>query len=410
MKVRNRRLLAAFAILVAVSMIATGCGKKAETGGTATTGGETKTGTVVKIGIGAPLTQGAVALGQGMKRGAGLAIKQANESAAAKELGITFEGVDGDDQGDPKTGVTVANTFASDPKLVGVMGHLNSGVSIPASKVYNDNKIVQISPASTNPALTLQGFKNVFRVCTIDSVQGPVGAEVAFGKFGLKSAVVIDDSTPYGEGLAAEFAKKFEALGGKVLLTEKTSDKDTDFNALVTKIKDKKPAVIYYGGIYNAGALLAKQASDAGIKAPLMGGDGLYDGEYIKLAGAEQAEGDYCTSVGFPVDKLPKGQEFIDAYKAEYPNDQIAAYDAYAYDAANLIIAAVLKVAKEQGGADKVFTPAGKDAIIAAVAATNTEGVTGPIAFDQNGDTTNKAITTYQVKGGAWQPVVLPGQ
>jgi branched-chain amino acid transport system substrate-binding protein len=223
MKVRNKRVLAMLAALVAISMISTGCAKKADTG---TTGGtEAPKATTVKIGIGAPLTQGAVALGQGMKRGAGLAIKQANESAEAKALGITFEGVDGDDQGDPKTGVTVANTFASDAALVGVMGHLNSGVSIPASKVYSDNKLVQISPASTNPALTLQGFKNVFRVCTIDSVQGPVGADVAFKDFGLKSAVVVDDSTPYGEGLAAEFAKQFEANGGKVLLTEKTSDK-----------------------------------------------------------------------------------------------------------------------------------------------------------------------------------------
>ena len=227
--------------------------------------------TTIKIGIGAPLTQGAVALGQGMKRGAALAIKQANESEEAKALGIMFEGVDGDDQGDPKTGVTVANTFASDPNLVAVMGHLNSGVSIPASKVYNENKIVQVSPASTNPELTQQGFTNVFRVCATDAVQGPAAADVAFDKFGFKTVVVIDDSTPYGEGLAAEFAKQFESNGGKVLFTEKTSDKDTDFNALVTKIKDANPDVIYYGGIYNAGALLSKQLSDAGVKAPADG-------------------------------------------------------------------------------------------------------------------------------------------
>jgi branched-chain amino acid transport system substrate-binding protein len=289
------------------------------------------------------------------------------------------------------------------------MGHLNSGVSIPASKVYNENQLVQISPASTNPQLTLQGFDNVFRVCTIDSVQGPIGADYAFDKFGLKSAVVIDDSTPYGEGLAAEFAKEFQTKGGKVLFTEKTSDKDTDFNALVTKIKDANPEMIYYGGIYNAGALLAKQASDAGIKGPLMGGDGLFDAEYINLAGAEQAEGDYCTSVGLPIDKLPNGQAFIDAYKAEYPNDEIAAYDAYAYDATNLIINAILKTATEQG-ADKVTSPTGRDAIIAAVAATSTDGVTGAIAFDQNGDTTNKAITGYQVKSGAWTAVAIPGE
>lgn len=404
MKMRNKRvLLAALAALVAVSMIATGCGG----GGTDQGGAEPAETKTVKIGIGAPLTQGAVALGQGMKRGANLAIKQANESEKAKELGITFESVDGDDQGDPKTGVTVANTFASDQNLLGVMGHLNSGVSIPASKVYNQNKIVQISPASTNPALTQQGYNNVFRVCATDAVQGPVAAESAFTKLGLKTAVVIDDSTPYGEGLASEFAKKFEELGGKVLFTEKTADKDTDFNALVTKIKSQNPDLIYYGGIYNAGALLAKQASDAGIKAPLMGGDGVYDGEYVKLAGAAAAEGDFCTSVGLPVDKLPKGQEFMDAYKAEYPNDDIAAYDAYAFDATNIIIEAVLKVAEEQG-ADKITTPAAKDAIIAAVAAFTGEGVTGELGFDDKGDTVNKAITTYKVVNGAWAAEILP--
>jgi branched-chain amino acid transport system substrate-binding protein len=403
MKMRNKRILAVLAALVAISMIATGCG-----GG----GGEDKGATeavTIKIGIGAPLTQGAVALGQGMKRGAGLAIDQANKSAEAKDLGITFVGVDGDDQGDPKTGVTVANTFASDTALVGVMGHLNSGVSIPASKVYNENKIVQVSPASTNPALTQQGFNNVFRVCTTDDVQGPVGAESAFGELGFKTAVVIDDSTPYGEGLAAEFAKKFAELGGKVLFTEKTTDKDTDFNALVTKIKDANPDVIYYGGIYNAGALLSKQAKDAGYKGKLMGGDGLYDGEYINLAGAAAAEGDFCTSVGLPVANLPKGQEFQDAYKAMYPSDEIAAYDAYSYDAANVIIQAVLKTAKDLG-VDKVTSPEGRDAIIAAVAATSMEGVTGAIAFDEKGDTTNKAITTYTVEGGSWVPKIIPGQ
>jgi len=405
MKVRNKRLLAVLAALVAVSMIATGCGG----GQTTDTGDAGNEAVTIKIGIGAPLTQGAVALGQGMKRGAGLAIEQANASAEAKDLGITFVAVDGDDQGDPKTGVTVANTFASDPALLGVMGHLNSGVSIPASKVYNENKIVQVSPASTNPALTQQGYSNVFRVCATDDVQGPVGAESAYNEFGLKTAVVIDDSTPYGEGLAAEFAKKFEELGGTIYFSEKTADKDSDFNALVTKIKDKNPDVIYYGGIYNAGALLAKQASDAGITAPLMGGDGLYDGEYINLAGADQSEGDLCTSVGLPVSELPKGQEFQTAYKAKYPNDEIAAYDAYSYDATNVIINAILKVAAEQGVAD-IKSPAARDAIVVAVAATTGDGVTGTLGFDDKGDTTNKAITTYQVEGGAWVPKIIPGK
>jgi branched-chain amino acid transport system substrate-binding protein len=394
----SKKMLAVVAAFVALSMIATGCSKPAATDSGSTDSKATKE---ISIGVGAPLTAGAVALGQGMKRGAGLAIEEANKSEAAKAAGLTFKAVDGDDQGDPKTGVTVANTFASDPNLLGVMGHLNSGVSIPASKVYADKKIVMISPASTNPALTQQGLANVFRLCTTDAVQGPAAADYATKLLSFKSAYVIDDSTPYGEGLAAEFAKQFAANGGKVLGTAKTSDKDTDFNALVTKMKGLNPDVIYYGGIYNAGALLTKQAKEAGMKAPLMGGDGLYDGEFIKLAGGAAAEGDFATSVGLPIDKLPKGQEFSAAYKALFPSDEIAAYDAYAYDATNVIIAAIIKAATDQG-VDKLATPAGRDAIIANVAATSTEGVTGAISFDAKGDTTNKAISLYVVSGGKW--------
>ena len=401
----SKRTLAVVVALVALSMIATGCSKPAAT----TDGSGAKETKMISIGVGAPLTAGAVALGQGMKRGAALAIDEANKSAEAKEAGIQFKAVDGDDQGDPKTGVTVANTFASDANLLGVMGHLNSGVSIPASKVYADKKIAMVSPASTNPALTQQGLANVFRVCTTDAVQGPAAADYATGLLGMKTAYVVDDSTPYGEGLAAEFAKQFAASGGKVLGTAKTADKDTDFNALVTKMKALNPDVIYYGGIYNAGALLAKQSKEAGMKAALMGGDGLYDAEFIKLAGGTAAEGDFATSVGLPIDKLPKGQDFSAAYKALYPSDEIAAYDAYAYDATKVIIAAVLKAAKDQG-VDKVTSPAGRDAVIANVAATNTEGVTGAIAFDAKGDTTNKAISLYVVAGGKWTTKAAAGE
>ena len=393
MKVSKKRLLAAVGLLVAIAMVGTGC-----SGGNS---GE------VKIGIGAPLTAGATALGQGMQRGADLAIEQANASSTVTAAGLKFSGVPGDDQGDPKTGVTVANTFASDPALVGVMGHLNSGVSIPASKVYAAKKIVMISPASTNPALTAQGLDNVFRVCTTDAVQGPAAASFAFTLLGLKSAYVVDDSTPYGEGLASAFATAFQAAGGTVVGTAKTSDKDTDFTALVTKIKGTSPAVIYYGGIYNAGALFAKQAKDGGITAPFMGGDGLFDDQFIKLAGAPAAEGDFATSVGYPTDKLPAGQEFIAAYGKKYPGQKQAAYDAYAYDATNVIIAAVVKAAQSVG-ADKVTSPAGRAEIIKNVAAANTTGVTGPIAFDSKGDTTNKAITLYTVQGGAWVTKALP--
>jgi branched-chain amino acid transport system substrate-binding protein len=397
---KAKKYMALVAVLAAVALAVTACGGTSSGGGT--TG---SSGVVVKIGIGAPLTAGATALGQGMKRAAMLAIKEMSASSAAKAAGITFEGVTGDDQGDPKTGVTVANQFAADPALVGVMGHLNSGVSIPASAVYSRANIVMISPASTNPALTQQGLKNVFRVCTTDAVQGPAAADDAIGAapggLGKKAVFVVDDSTPYGTGLADQFQKEFQAKGGKILGREKTSDKDTDFKALVTKIAATKPDLVYYGGIYNAGALLAKQLKDGGVKVPMMGGDGLYDPQYIVLATAANAEGDFATSVGAPIDKTPGGPAFLADYAKEYPNDKPAAYDAYSFDAANVIMQSVLKAAASVG-ADKVTSTAGRQAIIADVAAYNGTGVTGAISFDANGDTTNKVITLYTVKGGAW--------
>jgi len=392
---KAKKYLSVVALLAAVALSVTGCGG-AKTG---------STGVTVKIGIGAPLTQGATALGQGMVRGSQLAIDDMNASEEAKALGITFVGVEGDDQGDPKRGVTVANQFVGDPSLVGVMGHLNSGVSIPGSAVYSRADVVMVSPASTNPDLTLKGLKSVFRVCTIDSVQGPAAADKAVADLGKKAVFVVDDGTPYGVGLADEFGKQFEAKGGKVLGREKTADKDSDFKALVTKIKATNPDLVYYGGVYNAGALLSKQLKEGGVKVPMMGGDGLYDGEYVKLAGAVNAEGDFATSVGLPLAQLPEGEKFTAAFKAKYPDAEIAAYDAYSYDAAMVIMKGVLTAA-EAVGADKVTTSDGKKAIIAAVAAFKGVGITGDIAFDANGDTTNKAITLYTVKGGAWIPFV----
>ena len=394
---KAKKYVALVAVMVILAMTVTAC-----SGGTSSTTTGASSSVTVKLAIGAPLTAGAVALGKGMERGAKLAITDMNASDAAKKAGIKFEAFSGDDQGDPKTGVNVANQFASDSKVIGVMGHLNSGVSIPASKVYNQANLVQISPASTNPALTEQGLSNVFRVCTIDSVQGPSAADSAFKALGKKIAFVVDDSTPYGTGLADEFAKQFIADGGTVVGREKTGDKDSDFKALVTKIAAAKVDIVYYGGIYNAGALLSKQCKEGGVKVPLMGGDGLYDPEYIKLAGTA-ADGDYATSVGLPLDLLPKGQAFKTEYAKAYPGQEIAAYDAYSYDAATVIMNAAVGVAGSLG-ANKVATTAGKKAIIAAVAKTNVEGITGKISFDSKGDTTNKAITLYTVTAGAWAP------
>jgi branched-chain amino acid transport system substrate-binding protein len=397
---KAKKYVALVAVLVILAMTVTAC-----SGGTSSSGTTgAKATTKVVIGIGAPLTDGAVALGKGMVNGANLAITQANATAEVKDLGLVISSVEGDDKGDPTTGGNVATQFASNPSLVGVMGHLNSGVTRVAVKIYNAANIVQVSPANTAVDLTQMGMTNYFRVCTIDSVQGPVAADYAFKTAGLKTAYVVDDSTVYGTGLADEWSKQFTADGGTVAGREKTGDKDTDFKALVSKIKSANVNIVYYGGIYNSGALLSKQMKEGGVAVPLMGGDGIFDPEYIKLAGAANAKGDFATSVGLPIDQAPGGVKFLADFKAAYPGQSPAAYDAYSYDAANVIIKAIVAVAKADG-ADKVTTSTGKKAIIAAVAKTSFEGVTGKVQFDKNGDTLNKAITVYVVGAdGTWAP------
>lgn len=401
MKVRNRRLFAVLAALVAISLVATGCG-----GGTeepaASDGGE-KAAATVKLGVSSPFTGDVAALGLGIKNGAALAIDEANADPAVKELGLTFDALYVDDAADPKTGVNAATQMTSDSEVIGIVGHLNSGVSIPTSAKYREAGLVQVSPASTNPKLTQQGFENVFRVCTIDTVQGSFAGDFAFDKLALKSVAVISDSTPYGDGLADEFAKQFVARGGKMVAREKIQLKDQDFKALITKIQALKPEMIYVGGMYTEAALISKQAKEAGLKVPVMGGDGLYTQQFVDIAGAANAEGDFATSVGLPLEDQPKGQDFKSAFEAKFSGQAIEAYDTYAYDAAMVIIEAAKKVAAEMG-ADKVATPAGKKAIIAAVAATDYDGVTGKVSFDEFGDTTNKAITAYVVKDGKFVP------
>lgn len=399
MKVRNKRLFAILAALVAVSMIATGCGGG---GGETTDGGSTEAVTV-KLGVSSPFTGDVAALGLGIKNGATLAIEEANADPEVQELGITFEGLFVDDAADPKTGVNAAAQMTSDSKVIGVVGHLNSGVSIPTSEKYREAGIVQVSPASTNPQLTLQGFENVFRVCATDDVQGSFAADFVVDNLSAKTVAVISDSTPYGDGLADEFSKQLETRGGKVASRDKIQVKDQDFKALVTKIQGLNVDMIYFGGMYTEAALISKQSKEAGLKVPVMGGDGLYTQQFVDIAGAANAEGDFATSIGLPLDAQPKGQDFKAAFEAKFAGQAIEAYDTYAYDSAMVIIEAAKKVAAEMG-ADKLATPAGKAAIIEAVAATDYDGVTGKVSFDEKGDTTNKAVTTYVVKDGAFVP------
>ncbi len=297
----------------------------------------------------------------------------------------------------PTKATTVAQKLA-DAKVAGVVGHFNSGASIPASKIYSDAGIPQISPSSTNPKYTQQGFKTTFRVVANDDQQGPTLAKFAVERLGAKTIAVIDDSTAYGQGLADTFEKTAKALGANVVAREHTTDKDTDFTAILTKIKGAKPDLIMFGGIDPQAGPMAKQMASLGITAKLIGGDGIQTPNFVKLAG-DAAEGQMASMPGLPKDKMPGGQKFVEKYKAKFGQD-VELFAPMGYDAVFVFVDAM----KRAGSADpaKYLPEVGK---------TKLEGVIGPIEFDDKGDLKNGPLTVYAVKSGTWNPLetVIPG-
>ncbi len=348
----------------------------------------------VKIGSASPLTGPQAHIGVDIRNGVQLAIEDAN--AANVEIGgkkVKFELVPEDDEANPTKATTVAQKLA-DAKVAAVVGHFNSGASIPASKIYSDAGIPQISPSSTNPKYTEQGFKTTFRVVAHDGQQGPTLARFAAKTLQAKSVAVIDDSTAYGQGLADNFEATAKSLGIKVVAREHTTDKDTDFKAILTKIKGKKPDLIMFGGIDPQAAPMIKQMKELGIKAKFIGGDGMQTPNFIKLAG-DASVGAMASIPGLPKDQMPGGKAFLEKYKAKF-NQEVELFAPMGYDAVMVFIDAM----KRAGSADPAkFLPE--------IGKTNYEGVIGPIAFDDKGDLKNGPITIYVVKDGKWEPLEI---
>jgi branched-chain amino acid transport system substrate-binding protein len=352
---------------------------------------------IVRIALAAPITGDLTAMGQGMKKSAEMAIEEANKSDEFE--GIKLELVPFDDRFDPKEAVNVANQIVSDTKIVGVVGHLNSGCSIPASRVYAQHNLVMISPASTNPKLTLQQLepswqwvRNVFRVCTTDDVQGSFGADFAWGKLKLKKFAVIHDKTPYGQGLAEEFAKQFKKIGGTVSSFDGIIVGEKDFKALLTRIKADKPDGIYFGGVYNECGLIIRQAKELGLNVPLISGDACFSPELIKIGGPATGN-NYITMVGASPERLPQAKEFLEKYKTKYPKVDSQPYDHYTYEATKIILQAIKMGSLE------------KKEIIETVRKIKYNGVLGETAFDEKGDTLNKVISVYKIKEGKFIPL-----
>jgi len=403
--VRQRSLIALTAALTAGALTLTACGSRDDKNSSPEGGA----GTTVIIGVDAPLTGDLSALGLGIKNSVDLAAKTANKQKLVK--GVTFQIQALDDQALPSSGQQNATKLVANKAVLGAVGPLNSSVAESMQKVFDDAKLVEVSPANTNPALT-QGqnwnggtkarpFQSYFRTATTDAIQGPFAAQYLFNEAGKKKVFVIDDKKTYGAGLAATFKAEFTKLGGSVAGEEHINPDTKDFAAVVTKVKSSGADVVYYGGEYPQAGPLSKQIKAGGVNIPLVGGDGIYDPKFIELGGPQSA-GDMATSVGAPVETLPSAKEFVANYQAAGYTEPYAAYGGYSYDSAWAIIEAVKKVVEDNGGK----LPADARAKVAAATQNvSFDGVTGKVSFDEFGDATNKQLTVYAVENGAWKAV-----
>lgn len=296
----------------------------------------------VTIGSASPLSGPQATFGQDNANGVIMAIKDLN----AQDIKIggkkVIWKVDAqDDQADPKQATTVAQKFV-DEKVNGVVGHLNSGCTFPASRIYNNAGIPEITPSSTDPKISQQGFKTFFRIIANDDALGAGLANYAKKKLGAKTVAVIDDRTAYGQGVADVFAKTAQKDGIKVVDREYTNDKATDFSAILTKIKASNPDIIFYGGMYSQAGPLVRQMRQLGIKSTLMGGDGICAPELFKLAG-EAATGTICAEGGSPLSQMPGGEAWKKRYDAEFGPNAYQLYSPYAYDATMVLAHAMMK-------------------------------------------------------------------
>lgn len=334
----------------------------------------------VKFGVAGPLTGGSAAFGAQLKQGVEQAVEDIN--AAGGILGQQIELEVGDDRGDPKEGVSVANKFAADGVKF-VIGHFNSGVTMPSSEVLQDNGILEITPAATNPKITERGMWNIFRVCGRDDQQGGMAGAIIADKYKGKRVAIVHDKTTYGQGLADETRKALHAKGMKEVMYEGVNKDDKDFTALVSKLKAANPDLVYWGGLHDTGGIILRQMRDQGLRAPLMGGDGLADDEFAAIAGPG-AEGTLMTFSPDPRTN-PKNKEIVELFRKNRGFEP-QAYTLYSY--------AAMQIVKQAAEEAKSLDPKKVAEVIRSGRPFDT--VLGTLSFDKKGDVSDKG---YLVDG-----------
>ncbi|MDO7912465.1 branched-chain amino acid ABC transporter substrate-binding protein [Pseudomonas sp. 22-AL-CL-001] len=361
-----------------------------------TLGGHAYADQQVLIGLAGPLTGPSARIGKDLENGAQLAIDAAN--ARHPKIGgeaVTYKLVSEDDQSDPKTAVSVAQRLV-DAGVVGVVGHWNTGTSIPAARVYHDAGIAQVAPVATGHAYTQQGFDTSFRIMGHDDDGGQVAGRYALDTLKARRIAVIDDRTAFGQGLADQFVKSVEVGGSTVIAREYVDDKTADFSAVLTSIRAKNPDLIFFGGVDAQAAPLARRMKQLGIKATLMGAGGFVSQTFLSLA-QKEGEGVIALEPGLAVEQMPGGQAFARQYQERF-NAPIELHAPFAYDGVGVLIAALEK-------ADSTDP----ERYLPVLRASQFQGVTGLISFDTEGNLKNPTFTVYQVKDNTWQPVSVAG-
>ncbi|WP_244316254.1 branched-chain amino acid ABC transporter substrate-binding protein [Streptomyces albidochromogenes] len=375
-------------------------------GGAAGSGSAGSPATVV-IGVDAPLSGALSSLGVGIKNSADLAARTANRTRHVP--GVKFQIKALDDESSPAKGGPNAARFIGDEKVLGVVGPLNSGVAQTMAEPLAQANLVNVSPANTSPVLTLgphwaegtksRPYKTYFRTVATDVDQGPFAARYLHDEAGKTKLYVIDDSSDYGTSLTSGFTAEFAKLGGSVVGTEQVDAEEEDFAGLAARVRSSGAEAVYFGGYYTTAAPLSRQLKQAGLDIPLMGGDGVFDQQFLETD--PKPEGDLATNIGEPAESLARGETFLAQYrKAGYP-EAAGSYGPYAYDAAWAVIEAVKDVMAAHGG----LPEDARAKMPQAVAGLRFDGVTGRVAFDKYGDTVNRRLTVYEVKDGSWTTV-----
>ncbi|MGD6964140.1 branched-chain amino acid ABC transporter substrate-binding protein [Fictibacillus phosphorivorans] len=362
-----------------------GCNSSGGSGGSNGGGGS---GKVIKIATQTPLSGGSATLGESIKLGAQLALEENKKKF--EDLGYKLQLQPYDDQADPKKGVANAQLIGSDKSILGVVGHLNSGVSIPSSEVYEKYKVPMVSPANTATEVTDRGLKTVNRIVARDDFQGPAGADFAINKLGAKKIFVIQDKTAYGTGLADAFKEAAEEAGAEILGYEGITVGEKDFNGVLTQVLSKKPDLVFFGGLYTEGGQLIRQARDKGIKIPFMGGDGMDSSTLVEIAG-DSVKDVYYTSVAADASKSTEGKDFSSKYKEKF-NKNVESYSAYGYDSMSVLLKG-LEAAIEGSDGD---LPAREKVAEEIRKIQDFQGVVTKVGFDDIGD--NKFAKVYIYK------------